>query len=191
MRPRVDWIQLTESAEITSLWDTLHDGEIRAITSDLHARTVRLECEVDYLRSFHNLPEDLTFTLQLEEVTTVRVTKWTVWPGEFVVPKETSRPEEESLIAEYHAKWREESESWNAFESAITSGILEITDATLATGKDGGGVALKLEVMRGSSFHELFLSAGRLEVTRSDRCPFDLAAFLQLGHAYWEAFANR
>jgi hypothetical protein len=107
------------------------------------------------------------------------------------VPKGTSRPEEERLVAEYWAKWREESESWNAFEAMIATGDFEIKNGTLAVGKHESGVALKLEVMRGSSFHELVVSAERLELARSDKYPLDLAQFMQLGNAYWEAFANR
>jgi hypothetical protein len=37
-----DWVNLPESVFTLSLWDTLHDGDLLAIESDLLARTVTL-----------------------------------------------------------------------------------------------------------------------------------------------------
>ena len=191
MSSRVDWVQLTEGATVVSLWESLHDGKLTNIVSDLYERTVRLVCDVYYLRSFHNLPDDLKFNLQLEGVKSARVTKWAAWPGEFSVPEGTGRSEEQRLVDEYWAKFREESESWTAFEAVIANDRPEIQNATLAIGERDSGVALKVEVMLESSFHELFLSADRLSLSRSDHAPFDLEQFLQLGSSYWEHFERR
>lgn len=190
MTSRVDWIQPTEGAKIISLWECLHDGDLYSVTSDLLTRTVRLVVAVEYIRNFHNLPEGLTFVVQLEGVNSVRVTRWAKWPGEFSVPEGTSRLDERRLVDEYWAKWREESESWNSFEATIPNGDIEIRDASLAVG-NSNGVALKMGIMRQSSYHELFLSAESLQLARSDGDALDLSQFLELGKSYWNAFGNR
>ncbi len=112
----LDWTHLPEGTETISLWRSLHDGELRAIRSSLLDRTVRLEFSVDYVVTFHNLAEGLTFILLLEGVKSVRVVKWIPWPGDSSAPEGAPAKEQQRLVEEYHAKWRQESESWNAFE---------------------------------------------------------------------------
>lgn len=144
--PKVDWIHLPTNTTDVSLWDSLHDGELITIRSDLLARTVILAFQVRHINAFHRLPDDCRFSMEFLRVSSVRATRWTRWPGEFQLPKGPSRVEESRLIDEYHAKWREESESWSSVEERLSSGNISelgISNADLAVGP--GAVALRLE----------------------------------------------
>lgn len=72
--------------------------------------------------------------------------------------------EQRKAVAEYQAKWREESASWNEFESRITrkdEQVFGISDATLAM-QQGGPVALKLcGHLNYATYHEVYLRLGR------------------------------
>ncbi len=102
-----------------SLWTGLHDAQIVSIQSNLLERTVALHLESDHLLEFHNLPPDMQFLLRLDGVQSARVLHYVVWPGEFSVPAGVTREDEARLIAGYQSKWREESLSWSALETAL------------------------------------------------------------------------
>jgi hypothetical protein len=105
-----------------------------------------LSCDIEHLRSYYGLAEGFQFILNLENVQSARVLRYAVWPGEFTVPKGVSREEESLLIAEYQSKWREESLSWDVFETTVTrqdEQVLDISDATLAF-SSSGEVAFRL-----------------------------------------------
>src|SRR5579859_1057118 len=113
----------------------LHDAHVVCIVSNLIERTMILSCDIKHVRSFHGLAEGFQFILDLENVQSARVLRYAVWPGEFTLPKGVSREEERLLIAEYQSKWREESLSWDVFETTVTredEQIFNISDATLA-----------------------------------------------------------
>jgi hypothetical protein len=78
-----------------------------------------LSCEIEHLRSFNGLPEGLKFVLSLDGVQSARVLRYAIWPGEFTIPPGVSREEEARLVADYQAKWREESVAWSEFEAAV------------------------------------------------------------------------
>jgi len=189
-----DWINLPSSASALSLWDSLHDAHIVSIRSNLLERTVTLSCEVEHLRSFHNLDEGFRFILRLDGVQSARVLRYAIWPGGCSIPVGLSREEERKLVAEYQAKWREESASWSAFESGVTredEQIFDISDAALATSRSGL-VALKLcGHLNYATYHEVFLRSEKLTISGSDGKQFELDQFQRLGEAYWEAFSSR
>jgi hypothetical protein len=188
-----DWVDLPSGMKTVSLWHSLHDGEVCAIYSNLLERTLRIEFDVLYLREFHELPDNMKFILEFHGTRSVGVMKYAVWPGEFSVPEGVSRDEESRLITEYRSKWREESESWSAFESSVAQGdqFAEVSDATLAVG-DGAGVALTLGILKtDGSYREAFVRAESLLLLRSDGQQLDLEEFVKLGQAYWDAFATR
>src|SRR5258708_29763617 len=133
----------------------------------------------------------MQFLLRLDGVQSARVVHYAVWPGEFSVPAGASREEEARLIAEYQSKWREESLSWSELESAITTEckqVIDIADATLATSPDNS-VALRIGgLLNYTKYHELFLRAERLSLTRGDGQDLGIAGLLKMGEAYWDAF---
>lgn len=183
----VDWVNLPEGVATLSLWNTLHDGDLLAVESDLLARTVTLRLDVSYLREFHRLPEETQFVIVVSGVQSVRWVR-SVACGEFSLPQGSDREEESRLIAEYRSKCREESQSWGDFES-LTRDELEVSSAVLA--HSSNGVALQLGVLLGDGHYvearvrgdAITFFVGEREVTPE--------AFVGLGEAYWQAFANR
>lgn len=172
----------------------MHDARLVSLSSNLVERTVSLSCQIEHLRSFHQLAEGVRFVLMLEGVQSVRVVRSAIWPGGCSVPDEVSREEESRIIAEYQAKWREESASWNEFEAAANrenGDVFCILDATLATSRDGI-LAIRLDGQLGSgprnnyaAYHEFFVRAARLEISTTDGKRFELEDFLRLGGTYW------
>jgi hypothetical protein len=187
---RLDWIHLPLDSKTFSLWECLHDGELVSVSSNLLERTVRLVFDVPYLRTFHDLPDDLTFAFELKGVSSARVVVWAAWPGEIAQLEGRSREEQTRLVAEYHAKWREESESWSAFEARIGRSAPEIRDADVAISGEESGVALRIGIMDGNAYFEAIVRADGLDLSRSDGQALDLSRFQELGRLYWEAWAS-
>src|SRR6266481_4559683 len=190
----VDWMNLPPAAAEVSLWAGLHDAQIVTIQPNLLERTVTLHLESDHLLEFHNLPLDMQFLLRLDGVQSARVVHYAVWPGEFSVPAGVPREEEARLIAVYQSKWREESLSWSALESALSlecKQVLDIADATLATSADNS-VALRISgLLNYTEYRELFLRAERLTLSRGDGQELGIAGLLKMGEEYWDAFERR
>jgi hypothetical protein len=191
-KPVFDWVHLPAGATEESLWDSLHDADLKRVTSDRLRCTVLLEFDVPHLRAFHNFPEDLTFLLLFEGVRSARITQSAPWPVEFSVPKGSSREVESALIADYQSKWREESSSWNEFEDKLNGAhTAEVYEAQYVFGPDKE-IALRLLLhVDDETYPELFLRAGGLTISKRDGEPLSLEAFLKLGESYWEAFAAR
>src|SRR6266446_3264302 len=192
--PLVDWTNLPPGAQETSLWAGLHDAQIVSIQSNLLDRSITLNLESDHLLEFHNLPLDMQFLLRLDGVQSARVLHYAVWPGEFSVPAGVAREEEARLIAVYQSKWREESLSWSALESALSlecKQVIDIADATLATSADNS-VALRISgLLNYTEYRELFLRAERLTLTRGDGHELGIAGLLRMGENYWDAFERQ
>ena len=190
----VDWVHLPAGASDLSLWEGLHDAQIIAIQSNLLARTITLNLEIEHLRIFYELPLDMQFLFRFEGVRSARVLKYSVWPGAFSVPKGVPKEEEARLIAEYQAKWREESVSWEDLEKSVTSEhkqVIDISDATLAVAENGS-VALRIVgLFNYTTYHELFLRAERLAIFRSDAGELSVSDLLKLGEAYWDALEKQ
>jgi hypothetical protein len=193
-RRLVDWVNLPAGATAVGLWAGLHDAQIVSIRSSLLERTITLHLESDHLLEFHKLPLDMQFLLKLEGVESARVLHFAVWPGKFLVPAGASREQEARLIAEYQAKWREESLSWGELEKAVTTEckqVIDISDATLATAADGS-VALRISgLLNYTVYHEIFLRAERLSLTRGDGHDLGMTGLLKMGEEYWDAFDQR
>jgi hypothetical protein len=187
-QPVVDWVNFPEGIPTFSLWDTLHDGDLLAIESDLLACTVTLRFDVRYVRDFHHLPEPTQFVIVVNGVRSVRSFRTVSWPGGYTIPQGMSRAQQEAAIAEYQRKCREESQSWADLERLISDG-LEVSNATLGRGSDV--VALQLGLLvGGDSYVDAYIRGegitfyiGEKQVTPEE--------FVALGEAYWEAFASR
>src|SRR5882762_5997529 len=141
-----DWVNLPAGISDESLWEGLHEAQIISIQSNLLERAVTLHVEIENLRIFYQLPLDVQFVFRLDGVQSARVMKYSIWPGAFSVPPGVSKEEQERLVAEYQAKWREESLNWSDLEKAVTAEhkqVIDIADASLARKKDGA-VALRI-----------------------------------------------
>ena len=187
-RPIVDWVNLPEDATELSLWSTLHDGDLAAIESDLLVRTLTLRFEVGYVKNFHKLPEETRFVVIVSGVQSVRSFRGVQWPGGCSIPLGTPYELQQAIVAEYQSKWREESLSWADFERLITAG-LEVSSATLARRSDG--VALRLGLLvGGDSYVEVYVRGTEISFWIDER-QITPEEFVEIGEAYWAAFANR
>jgi hypothetical protein len=189
-----DWINLPSKATAVSLWDSLHDAQIVSIRSDLIARSMAMSCDIEHLRSFHEFGEGFQFVFRLGGVQSARVLRYPIWPGDFSVPAGLSREEENHIIKEYQAKWREESASWVEFESRVTrenEQVLDVSDAAIAISQSGV-VALKLGGhLNYATYHELYVRCESLRIFGGDGRQFELKEFVGLGETYWQAFSRR
>jgi hypothetical protein len=132
----IDWLNLPDKMQVVALWDCLHDAEIVSVRSNLLERTMRFECEIEHLRDFHKMEEGFHFMFHLGGVQSARVLRYAVWPGGCSILPGLSVEEQRRIVTEYQAKWREESASWNEFETQITrqdEQVFGISDAALAT----------------------------------------------------------
>jgi hypothetical protein len=190
----VDWLNLPPSASTVSLWDSLHDAEIVSIRSNLLERTIDFCCEIEHLRVFCKFDEGFQFVLRLEGVQSARVLRYAVWPGGCSILDGLSVEEQRKIVAEYQAKWREESASWTEFESRIAredEQVFDISDAALAASPTGQ-FALKIcGHLNYAAYHEAYLRFETLEISGSGGKQFELEEFRRLGERYWEAFSNR
>ena len=185
----VDWMNLPARISAASLWEGLHEAQIISIESNLLERTVTLHVEIENLRIFHQWPLDMRFVFRLDGAQSARVVKYSIWPGPFAVPPGGSKEEQQRLVAEYQAKWREESLSWSDLEKAVTAEhkqVIDIADAALATEKDGA-VALRIAgLLNYTAYHELFLRGEKLTISRTDAGEVSIEELLKLGEAYWD-----
>jgi hypothetical protein len=190
----IDWLNLPKMTQTISLWDCLHDAEIVSIRSNLLERTMNLACEIEHLREFHRLDEGFRFTFQLGGVQSARVLCYAIWPGGCSIPDGLSVEEQRKIVADYQAKWREESASWNEFEARITredEQVFDISDAALATSPNSP-VAFKLcGHINHATYHEVYIRFEMLKISGSDGRELELRDFQRLGEQYWEAYSKR
>jgi uncharacterized protein YbdZ (MbtH family) len=190
----LDWLNLPSALSAVSLWDSLHDAEVVSIRSDLLARTMDISCKIEHLRQFRDFGEGFEFNLHLEGVQSARVLRYSIWPGGCSIPDGLSVEEQRKIVADYQAKWREESGSWTDFESRIKredEQVFDISDAAI-TASPQGPVAVKIGGhVNHATYHEVYLRFEALKITGSDGTQFTLEEFLRLGEAYWAAFSSR
>jgi len=190
----VDWLNLPPTASAVSLWHSLHDAHVVSIRSNLLERTMDLSCEIEHLNEFHKFDQGFQFALHFDGVQSARVLRYAIWPGGCSIPDGLSVDEQRKIVAEYQAKWREESASWNEFESRITrqdEQVFDISDAALAT-SSRGEFALKLcGHLNYATYHEVYLRFEALKISGSDGKRFEIQEFQLLGEKYWEAYSNR
>lgn len=185
----VDWVNLPRGVTELSLWSTLHDGDLIAIESDLLARTLTLRFDVGYIKEFHMLPEDTRFVVIIGGVQSVRSFSGVPWPGGCSIPTGTPYEQQQSIVAEYQSKWREESLSWVDFERLVNDG-LEVSSAVLGLSSDAVALRLGLLVAGEPYYVEAFVRGSGITFFIGER-QIRPEEFVELGEAYWEAFANK
>jgi hypothetical protein len=158
----IDWVNLPSDARTISLWDSLHDGDLIGIESDPAERTILLRFDVEYVRNFHKLPVDTRFAIKINGVQSVRC---------FAT-----------------GAWTEESVSWDDFQR-LSATEPEVSTANLAEGSNT--VALQIGLLTGhGGYAEMYLRGEQLRFYVGDS-ETTKEEFVQLGEAYWAAFASR
>ncbi len=189
LTPHLDWTSLPHGVDSISLWGCLHDGRIVAIASDRLARTLTIDVDVFYIREHHGLPDSYRFRLAIHGVTAARAARYVAWPGGYAASAGASRDEEARAIADYQAKWREESVTWDDFERVTSNGDHEILEASFARG-EGVAVRFYCATNEGNA-HDVVVCGERLSVTGSDGAEIGVEQLIAMGEAYWDAFAAR
>jgi hypothetical protein len=105
--------------EELSLWECLHDGEIKQVRSDLMARTLTVVVNSSFHWGFHNLPEETRFELVGENVRVAEVFSFEAWEGARNPPQDAPWEEAEKQRKEDSEKGRLISIDWKRFTSQI------------------------------------------------------------------------
>lgn len=180
------------SYEETSFWECLHDGKMKAMQHNALSRVATLTWDVPYLWEFHGLHANTRFIIQLDEVTEMQVLNFLPWPGSQDFPIGLSRTEQEIIRRGYQKKSVYTSGDWSSFVESVKASEYECSNASLTTISEGSlifscnlsdSVNYKYPTIRFifSNMH-IALSSGR------DLTP---VAFLAMGAAYWNDFAER
>jgi len=174
-----------------SLWACLHDAGLTLLQSDLMLRTVTLTLEIEYLRRYAGLPVDTGWVLESHEVTRVTARTWLPWPGSAPDVHGLSREQESMAIAEWQAKGRTTSLGWRDFEQAVADGGLWLSDADFSERDDAVVLTGCGNHQDNDRFFEFEIVAKRLNCRRTDGTELTVAALLELGNRYWDAFEKR
>jgi len=186
----IDWINLPLPSTSQSLWQSLHDGKLLSIQSDLMARTVVLEVDVPHIRHFHKLDDGLRFIITFIEVESVRTNTFVEWPGTVPEVQGKSYEEQSRLVEEFQAKGREESIGWNDFMAAFPENTLDIYSSEVA--QNESTTAVKIQgVLSGDEYDDkyfnVFIRAQKLVLGRNDDLTLSLEEFTKLGQDFWDA----
>lgn len=183
-----------------SYWTCFHDGYVERIRSHRARRTVELQVDVFYIRGHFSLPDSTRFHFHFRDVSAARVEGWVLPPEDDLEPSQRlppsevrsqmTIPEQNQLIAAYHALSRWESLSWDDFESKVTPDFkFEVLDANLLT--EAYGLAVRLDgPVDGDGWYRVEIAAREVEVFQ-DGAPISLDHFRDVGEAYWAAFGSR
>src|SRR5262249_39637943 len=139
-------------------WNSLHDGLLISVMSDRLERTVVMNFDSGHLRERLQAADDMTFVVRFDGVQSVRAARCTVWPG----PPPTifagmPHADQQRLVENYQAKWREESIDWDAFESSLAPVCerLDVADARLLRSEETFTLHLQGNHSRGDRLHDV------------------------------------
>ncbi len=183
----------TVSDELISLWDSLHDGSLESLSSDTLDRSITLVVDVPYLWSFHSFPSTARFRLILEGVSEVQAFRLVPWPGDLVIPEGSSWEDSEAIRARHFEKGRLESVEWrDVARRLLKTDEYEISHATIAI-REHDDEILTMELLKDdrSDSPTIRITAERMRFFLGSERELSRQEFLELGEAYWRAFAER
>jgi hypothetical protein len=184
---------LTVLDEAVSLWDSLHDGSLESLSSDALDRSMTVVVDVPYLWSFHSLPDTARFRLILEGVSEVEALRFVAWPGDLVIPEGSSWEDSEAIRARYFEKGRLESVEWQDVAGRLLkTDEYEISQATITIrGHNATMLTLQLSNYDRNDYPKIRITAERVRFFLGSERELSRPEFLNLGEAYWRAFAER
>lgn len=183
----------SSSDEVVGLWNCLHDGSLKSLSSDSLDRSIELLIDVPYLWSFHSLPAHTRFRLRLQAVSAVEALRFVAWPCDPVIPEGSSWEDSEAIRKSFYAKGRLESEEWQAVAGRLVkTEEYEISHATIAT-REPNIAILTLQLLNDdlSDYPEIRITAERIHFFLGPDQELSLPEFLDFGESYWRAFAER
>jgi hypothetical protein len=186
----LDWVNLPCNSEIQYLWHSLHDSIIENIKSDLLKRTIDITVDSHFIKDFNKLPSNERFILSFQDVSSARVSAFSIWPGRFIECESETREEESRRIKEYQEKGREESVNWNDFEKKINkrhpynvSNAEMVTNSTLMSLKIDGSIKYR--------YFGFYIRAKSISIRFKSGELITLNEFLKFGENYWSNSAKR
>lgn len=185
----MDFKKLPEGTEAIDLWYTLHDAELKSVTSSITARTVKLGFNI-FLRADKTASTD--FTLQFEAVNAVRVQSHQNYEPEFsgrATSPEMSYEEEDRLWREHWAKGRWSSTDWSTFEKEVVASkrTIYVQNAQLFQSEKGIVILIALE----DGATEIVIDAESFSTTDGAGRTFTLTELVEMGKAFWDRMRQR
>jgi len=174
-------VHLPSDLAAESLWDSLHDGGLITVKSNLTDRRIFLTFQIEHLRLFHNNRGGaFVFCFSSKTVQSAESPRYAVWPGEYSVPKGVSRDEGIRLIR-IPIEVERRIFLWREFEAAfetVPNTIFEVSNADLAR-HNGRVFTFRLQrEMPSTGYHEVYLRAEHLKIQRSDGLPLTKDEFI-------------
>lgn len=179
----MDFKKLPEGTEAIDLWYTLHDAELKSVTSSITARTIKLGLNISHR------PENTEFTLQFEAVNAVRVQTHQSYKPEFVETSEIGSVANQKLWEEHWSKGRWSSTDWALFEKEVLSSkrIIYLQNAQLFQSEASIVMLIALE----DDLTEIVIDAESFAVTDGTGRSFTLNEFIEMGKASWDRMRQR
>ena len=174
-----------------SLWESLHDGHIKRIESNALNRSIQLTLDSIHLKVFSKETPDLLWILEITGIKILNALRHEPWPGPIPTCKGLPYEEQEAVSKDYRSKARSVSADWSEFEMRVSTGSFSVYNASIQRSETGVTLRLSGEISESDEWFEVSLSGESISVARSDGGPMSFEDLLQLGSAYWEAFAAR
>jgi hypothetical protein len=178
-----------QKTEEFSLWECLHDGDIKEVRSDLMARTLTIVVDSPFHREFHKLAAGTCFEIVGENARIAEVLDFQAWPGAWIPPRDTPwREVEERRRADYE-KGRLVSLDWNVFTAQVETGEgYEIMSAELEIRSTA--TVLSLALLSSVNYPNLKIHAERFRFYVGAN-ELSLQSFLVFGSKYWDDWSEK
>ncbi len=181
----------SESTNTIGLWTCLHDGEIKALQSDLLERTLSFVIDAPFHWEFHGLPADTRFTLVGRGVRSTQAFTFEAWPGSVEPSREMPWAEAQEVRLQNARLGRLVSSNWADFATQIgTEEEYIVMSAELA--RDGASPVLRLGAMSypNSNYRDIEVRAESFHFLVGIR-EMAVEEFVRFGDAYWEDWSKQ
>ena len=118
--------------------------------------------------------------------------RFVAWPGGLVIPESSSWQDSEAVRRSFYEKGRLESAEWQDVAARLVkTDEYEISQATI-TAREPSVATLSLQLLNDdrSDYPEIRITAERVRFFLGSDRELTLPEFLDLGQAYWRAFAE-
>ncbi len=177
--------------EELSLWECLHDGDIKQVRSDLMARTLTIVVDTPFHWGFHKLPADTRFEIVGENVSIAEAFDFEPWPGAWVPVQGTPWEEAEERRRSDYVKGRLISADWKYFISQIETGEdYQIINAEVDASPARALLNLGILSSRNSEWREVKIHANHFRFFIGSR-ELSLQDFQEFGSKYWTDWASK
>jgi hypothetical protein len=154
------------------------------------ARTVSFLVDIQHLREFAKLGEDVRWRLVIEDVGVLLARTWEAWPGPPPSLDGVSRAQQDAVVREHQGRGRTVSLVWSDLEVATNASGMSLPEANLHERETEVVLSGHGQIRKAERFVEFEVTGKAVRWERTDADPVLLADLLRLAEAYWGAFAN-